>query len=203
MKTMPFTSPVRPLLFIDMDGVVNSLSPYLEKNCWWYRKDITPEEFMNGMRSEYRNGHHVFLRLPVVQEMKSVLDEVPSGVDKMFLTSLSKKYERDIRSNMLTDKYVWADKHFPKIPVLVVRKRSEKLKYGVRKVKLYDGVGYIYTGTIMRNVLIDDMENTIEGWNSKGGIGILHTSVDQTAKALSEINWNECLNYDIFLEYCK
>ena len=37
------------------------------------------------------------------------------------------------------------------------------------------------------HILIDDMENTIAEWNSKGGIGIHHTSAANTIKQLKEL----------------
>ena len=37
------------------------------------------------------------------------------------------------------------------------------------------------------NRLIDDLENTINEWNDKGGIGILHTSAADTIKQLKDL----------------
>ena len=36
-------------------------------------------------------------------------------------------------------------------------------------------------------ILIDDRQPTIDAWNSKGGIGIFHTSADNTIKQLQEL----------------
>jgi phosphoglycolate phosphatase-like HAD superfamily hydrolase len=36
-------------------------------------------------------------------------------------------------------------------------------------------------------ILIDDLPNTISEWNAKGGIGILHTSADNTIKELKKL----------------
>ncbi len=36
-------------------------------------------------------------------------------------------------------------------------------------------------------ILIDDRKPTIDGWNLKGGIGILHTSADDTIKQLQKL----------------
>ena len=36
-------------------------------------------------------------------------------------------------------------------------------------------------------ILIDDRKVTIDGWNEKGGIGILHTSTEDTIKQLKEL----------------
>jgi len=36
-------------------------------------------------------------------------------------------------------------------------------------------------------ILIDDMEQTINEWNEKGGIGILHTSAANTIKELKKL----------------
>lgn len=37
------------------------------------------------------------------------------------------------------------------------------------------------------HILIDDLENTINEWNAKGGIGILHTSAADTIKQLKDL----------------
>ena len=37
------------------------------------------------------------------------------------------------------------------------------------------------------HILIDDLPNTIEEWNNKGGIGILHTSAATTIKELKKL----------------
>tara|TARA_R110000751_G_scaffold281000_1_gene383541 strand:- start:38 stop:607 length:570 start_codon:yes stop_codon:yes gene_type:complete len=37
-------------------------------------------------------------------------------------------------------------------------------------------------------ILIDDRKSTIDAWNSKGGIGIFHTSSDNTIKQLQELS---------------
>jgi hypothetical protein len=36
-------------------------------------------------------------------------------------------------------------------------------------------------------ILIDDLANTIDEWNAKGGIGILHTSAANTIKELKKL----------------
>lgn len=37
------------------------------------------------------------------------------------------------------------------------------------------------------SILIDDLKSTIDEWNAKGGIGILHTSAESTIKQLKEL----------------
>ena len=37
------------------------------------------------------------------------------------------------------------------------------------------------------SILIDDLKPTIDEWNAKGGIGILHTSAESTIKQLKEL----------------
>jgi hypothetical protein len=36
-------------------------------------------------------------------------------------------------------------------------------------------------------ILIDDRADTITNWNAQGGIGILHTSADNTIKQLKQL----------------
>jgi hypothetical protein len=39
----------------------------------------------------------------------------------------------------------------------------------------------------VNRILIDDLPNTIEEWNAKGGTGILHTSAANTIKELKKL----------------
>ena len=39
------------------------------------------------------------------------------------------------------------------------------------------------------DILIDDREPNIKNWEAMGGIGILHTSADETIKKLQELNY--------------
>ena len=75
-------------------------------------------------------------------------------------------------------KWNWIDKHLkkmdPKKVHIVVR--SDKQKFALDRNGL-------------PNVLIDDNEKNIQEWENKGGIGILHISLNETIKQLRKLGY--------------
>lgn len=63
----------------------------------------------------------------------------------------------------------WVEREIPGTPLI--------LAYSFHKQK--------YSGPT--NILIDDRESNIEEWRSKGGIGILHTSTEETIRELNDL----------------
>lgn len=63
----------------------------------------------------------------------------------------------------------WVDREMPGTPLIMT--------YSFHKQK--------YSGP--NNILIDDRDSNIEEWISKGGIGILHTSTEETIKELNNL----------------
>lgn len=61
----------------------------------------------------------------------------------------------------------WYARHFPGLEVVVVKKSPDKAQYAHP-----------------RAILVDDRSKSIDPWLSAGGIGILHTSVDNTIETL-------------------
>ena len=66
-------------------------------------------------------------------------------------------------------KHEWVEKELPGVPLLL---RSAKHKKDFAEVDA---------------ILIDDREDNIMGWIEKGGIGIVHTSTNNTIRKLKEL----------------
>ena len=67
--------------------------------------------------------------------------------------------------------HLWDDsKHYPEVECIVVRKSPDKAQYAHPKA-----------------ILIDDRMKSIEPWRAAGGIGILHTSAEDTIAQLQSI----------------
>lgn len=68
-----------------------------------------------------------------------------------------------------TGKQKWVDNNLPNVE-LILRPASQKQEFSGEN-----------------KILIDDKDKNIEQWESKGGIGILHTSAADTIKQLKEL----------------
>jgi hypothetical protein len=69
-------------------------------------------------------------------------------------------------------KQAWVKTHIPR------SQYKELLLYPRHEKQLFAGEN---------KILIDDLAKTIDEWNAKGGIGILHTSAANTIKELKKL----------------
>jgi len=89
-----------------------------------------------------------------------------------------KKYKPNILSSPSRSqtsrigKQVWVKTHIPRTQY------KDLLLYPRHEKQLFAGEN---------RILIDDLAKTIDEWNAKGGIGILHTSAANTIKQLKEL----------------
>ncbi len=89
-----------------------------------------------------------------------------------------KKYKPNILSSPSRSqtsrigKQVWVKTHIPRTQY------KDLLLYPRHEKQLFAGEN---------RILIDDLAKTIDEWNAKGGIGILHTSTASTIKQLKEL----------------
>jgi len=89
-----------------------------------------------------------------------------------------KKYKPNILSSPSRSqtsrigKQVWVKTHIPRTQY------KDLLLYPRHEKQLFAGGN---------RILIDDLAKTIDEWNAKGGIGILHTSAANTIKQLKEL----------------
>lgn len=67
-------------------------------------------------------------------------------------------------------KHEWVERELPGVPLLL-RTAKHKKEFATSD-----------------SILIDDRLDNIEGWREKGGIGIHHTSTDQTIKELKKLD---------------
>jgi hypothetical protein len=96
--------------------------------------------------------------------------------DGKILWNYVRKYSPNILSSpsrsstSKVGKKTWCSINVPESDKILLYPREQKQKFSAEN-----------------HILIDDLENTIEEWNNKGGIGILHVSADQTIKELKKI----------------
>lgn len=118
------------------------------------------EEFWDPIN---KSGKEFWENLDWMSDGKKLWDYI----DEYYPVLLSSPSRRGYGSR--EGKKNWVDRELPGTPLI--------LTYSFNKQK--------YSGP--NNILIDDRESNIEQWTSKGGIGILHTSTEETLKELVKL----------------
>ncbi|GAG55785.1 unnamed protein product, partial [marine sediment metagenome] len=72
--------------------------------------------------------------------------------------------------NATPQKHAWVKEKLGNIPTLVTRKSAEKAQYAEPNA-----------------ILIDDRTKSIQPWTAAGGIGILHTSAQDSINQLKQL----------------
>lgn len=150
-------------IYCDMDGVlVDFVKGYYE---------LTGVDTTN-----YVNSTPEFWQ-PVDQRGPSWWANLEWKSDGPLLWNYIKKYRPNILSSPSRSassregKKAWVKSHIPSTQY------RDLLLYPRHEKQLFSG---------KYSILIDDLEKTIKEWNAHGGIGILHTSADDTIKQLKK-----------------
>ncbi len=164
------------IINIDMDGVVADFDRFafevLGRETGWNRPTITPSEW-----AKLAAIPNFYQQLPVIEAskefvqtikkvVKQIADDTEIEIQIRFLTAIPKKTKSaDGWDGMPTaeqDKRIWAEKHFPGIPVEIGPYSQDKKKW------CSDG-----------DILIDDKDSNIYDWFAAGGWGILHSGTEK------------------------
>jgi len=150
-------------IYCDMDGVLCDFNRRFEQF-----GGMSPKEY------ETKNGVKKFWEL-----ISNVGEQFWSGIpwmqDGKQLWTYISKYKPSLLSSPSKDsssrygKSLWVNKNLPNTK-LILAERKNKQNYSKKN-----------------RILIDDMPNTINEWNAKGGIGILHTSTENTINELKSL----------------
>ena len=158
------TQGVKYTIYCDMDGVL----------CDFDKRFM---EFSNGIppsRYESEFGKKAFWKLISGQGVKFWVD-IPWMSDGKQLWKYIKPYNPSLLSapsmeeSSRLGKRLWVDNEIPGTK-LILRSAEQKQEFAKPNA-----------------ILIDDRLSNIEQWRAKGGIGILHTSVNQTIEQLKEL----------------
>ncbi len=161
-------------IYFDMDGVLADFNRGVAELCHMtppLKQDEDPvlDEIM---WAHVKEVPHFYDKLEIMPGAKEMFDAVYSKYgDKCEILTGIPKERRGIKY-AAEDKVSWVRRLLcDDIVINTVHKVDKKNFAG--------GEGYI---------LIDDLEPTIETWNSLGGTGILHKSADETMKILKEMD---------------
>ena len=153
-------------LYVDFDGVLADCSPTAEKVLG--KTNLSQKEFWS-----VANLPNFFLDLPPTKDAKSLMRYLWDKYNRGFLNSVK---ALTATGNNFVDvglqKKMWAEREhlFPREGVILVRSGEDKAVYATP-----------------RSILIDDTVAVIQNWERHGGIGVLHTSYEDTVKQLETI----------------
>jgi len=155
-------------IFLDMDGVLSDfeskITEMLGSKVW---NDDAGHKVYDDHKREL-TSKHMFRRMDPLPDAWKLTDWcLNSGIHTEILTAAG-TVNREI---VVRDKIEWIREHInPYWTVIPTFKGSQKAAFAHKKA-----------------VLIDDRDKNIELWIKAGGIGILHTTADNTIKQLNEI----------------
>ena len=153
-------------IFIDSDGVLADFSAYCEAH---YGK--LPEALSGSEKAKFwawvqRHNDTVepfFESLPKMNGADDLVDFCQRNFSRVVVLTASGYTPKDGAAQKMR----WYARHLPDLEVIVVAKSPDKAAYATP-----------------RTILVDDRAKSIDPWVAAGGIGILHTSVDDTIEQL-------------------
>ena len=162
-KVIKEVEPQNYTIYCDMDGVLCDF----EKRF----KDLTglsPNEFRdkNGINEFWKvidnDGVRFWVGMDWMPDGKQLYDYIKPNLYSLLSSPSS------INSSRL-GKRLWVKNKIPGTKLILAARKNKK-DYAEENA-----------------ILIDDLKPTIDEWNAKGGIGILHTSAESTIKQLKEL----------------
>jgi 5'(3')-deoxyribonucleotidase len=116
-----------------------------------------------------RKAHDIFLEagtkywadMDWIQGGRELLAAAENLFSNVWILSSAGTTSPELAKTVIAGKQEWLKRHVPSIPmskVLIVLGRHRKKEYAAKNA-----------------ILVDDMPDTIESWNKKGGDGILHS----------------------------
>ena len=155
--------PQKYTLYCDMDGVLVDFEKRFEDLTGLspnaFRDKHGLDEFWNVIDGE---GVRFWVGMDWMSDGKQLYDYIKPNLYSLLS---SPSYDNSSRLG----KRLWVKKHIPGTK-LILASRKNKQDYSEKGA-----------------ILIDDLKPTIDEWNAKGGIGILHTSAASTIKQLKEL----------------
>lgn len=149
---------------IDMDGVLADFSAGSIEMLGLDKETTDSKTFWSTLSRYDKHEQKFFLNLPVMNDAFDLMRFVHQNFKNYFILTASGYTPKDAPEQ----KKEWIRKVFgPQIRVEVVSKSSDKAEYATPNT-----------------ILVDDRMHSIGPWRSAGGIGILHTSANQSIAEL-------------------
>lgn len=155
--------PTKYTLYCDMDGVLVDFEKRFED-----LTDLSPNAFRDkyGLDEFWKkiddDGVRFWVGMDWMPDGKQLWDYIKPNVYSLLS---SPSYDNSSRLG----KRLWVKKNIPGTKLILAARKNKQ--------------DYSEKGAI----LIDDLKPTIDEWNAKGGIGILHTSAASTIEQLKKL----------------
>ena len=150
------------ILYLDMDGVIVDFDKAYSKLAGG--KSLQANSLAIGekpARDKFlKAGTKFWSEMEWIQGGKELISTAEKHFSNVWILSSAGTINSKLAETVIQGKLEWLAKHIPSIPmskVIVVLGRHRKKDYAVKNA-----------------ILVDDMRDTIESWNVKGGNGILH-----------------------------
>lgn len=148
---------------------------------------------LDGCLVDFENGYHQYTGVPC----KGVLGEDGNWVNGPDFWKLIDYVDFWAELDWMSDgRELWNYISRYDVEILSAPSKSETSTLG-KKAWMSQHLPYTPLNLVPRwkkmefagpnHILIDDMTTTIDEWNRKGGIGILHTTTENTIKQLKEL----------------
>ncbi len=159
-------------IFLDMDGVFADFSGGIEKifpephSEEKYETDPKYKKEMWKKIGEYqKEGGELWYGLDMMSDGQELWDYVKKH-NPTFLSATGRSRHKETAD----EKRRWLDDKFGNVPAIFVKAAAEKHKEADK-----------------HHILIDDKMKAIDPWVNAGGIGILHTSAEETIRRLKDL----------------
>lgn len=155
-------------IYVDSDGVLADFDGYVLNKFGKRVSDFNPKgSFWQAITYHDAHVEKFFRNLPKMPDADELMAHLMSAGFKSVKVLTACGYTpRDAKQQKID----WYAEHFPGVECIVVSKSPDKAEYA-----------HPYS------ILIDDRAKSIDPWRAKGGIGILHTSAEDTIAQLNAI----------------
>lgn len=153
-------------VYIDSDGVIADFSAYVMQHYGKLPDGLTgrdKKDFWQWVQHHNDNVEPFFLNLPKMKDADVLLDYCLKTFDDVIILTATGHTPIGVGEQKLE----WYKKHYPDLKVELVRKSSDKARYAEAG-----------------RILIDDRDKSIDPWVDAGGIGILHTSAEDSIRLI-------------------
>ena len=170
MRSLDFQTKKRPIVYVDMDGVLADFFGEVAKEHdveYWreiHRKDLGIDQV-----AQEPGFFEMLPKLPNAGRLMSGILKLNNDRYSILSSPLMSNVEDSSK-----EKSDWLEKHLPNHPPQAIIFDHEKYKFA----RQADGTP---------NILIDDWETNIRLWEAQGGIGILYRD-DRYKDALQKLN---------------
>ena len=151
---------------IDLDGVLADFEAKVHEVFGMPINQVPKNKLWDGINRYNKTVEPFFETLPAMNDYRQLIDFVDNNFSNWYILTATGYTPK----NAGEQKRKWVKKVIgPQVDVITVQKSEEKSKFATDNA-----------------ILIDDRAKSIDPWVSAGGVGILHTSANESIKELKK-----------------